>query len=177
MVGRRYGRLFVISRHGVNKSSQATWNCVCDCGSELVVGGSELRRGNTRSCGCLHREVCKSKATTHGMSKTKTYNSWSGMISRCHREACPAYDKYGGLGVSVCDRWRHSFQNFLDDMGTCAKDMSLDRINPFGNYEPGNCRWASVKTQSYNKRGHVAIERLKSFQCECPVHAILSLPG
>lgn len=92
------------------------------------------------------------KLEKHGMSNTKLYKSWRSMVSRCHNPKNARYKHYGGAGISVCDRWRYSFINFYNDMGERPEGMSIDRINPFGNYEPSNCRWADVFTQANNTR-------------------------
>jgi hypothetical protein len=133
--------------------------CRCDCGNEATVRGASLARGNTRSCGCLRREATaamgKARAThghTVGHKPTPTFNSWSSMRDRCNRVTGPNYANYGGRGITVCDRWVDSFENFLADMGERPVGTSLDRIDPFGNYEPGNCQWSTPTAQARNRR-------------------------
>lgn len=129
--------------------------CVCVCGVEKLFLIDHLRSGHTKSCGCNKPKVLKDSATTHGFSKTRAYKCYYNMLKRCYNVNCDKYSYYGGRGITVCDRWREGssgFLNFLEDLGECPKMYTLDRIDPDGNYEPGNCRWASKSTQSFNKR-------------------------
>jgi hypothetical protein len=160
LTGQRFGRLVVVS-YAETRRSRAFWLCKCDCGGEKVIAGKYLRKGLTQSCGCIKRERIAKVNASHGMSKTETYGIYRSMISRCYNKNQKAYAKYGALGVTVCDHWRKSFENFLTDMGERPEGMSLDRKNPFGNYEPDNCKWSDDKEQSINRRGHVAIEILE----------------
>jgi hypothetical protein len=144
----RYGRLRVIGR----ESHFAI--CICDCGSNRRVDTSKLRNGETRSCGCLAREISSTRDhSTHGMTHTATYRSWQKMRDRCSNPKNDHWKLYGGRGIVVCERWRDSFENFLADMGTRPAGCTLDRFpNRDGNYEPGNCRWATSQQQGRNTR-------------------------
>ncbi len=152
IVGQRFVKAIVVSR-APNKSASDTnarWNCLCDCGKEFISYGQDLRKGKTKSCGCLTRSTIGARAavfnSVHGMSKTAIYRNWRSMINRCGNPDKPHY-----LDVVVCDRWM-DFEKFLEDMGRPPKDHTLDRINPFGNYEPSNCRWATAQQQANNRR-------------------------
>jgi len=143
LTGRKFGRLVVIARAENTKSGEPRWLCRCDCGREKAVQAGNLRSGHTTSCGCWK----------HGLTKTPAYSSWTAMISRCTSETNPNYRSYGGRGVKVCERWRHSFLAFLEDMGERPSvGHSIDRYpDGKGNYEPGNCRWATRSQQRVNQ--------------------------
>lgn len=150
LTGHRFGRLLVLSESGRDKHKQILWKCLCDCGAEKTVTGSNLR-GKTRSCGCLKAEIDPARLRTHGKSGTKEHKIWKGMISRCAITTATGYKNYGGRGVKVCERW-HDFSAFFTDMGECGQGMSIDRIDVNGNYEPGNCCWSTKKDQARNTR-------------------------
>lgn len=157
MSGKTFGRLTVIDCAGKDKNNSLTWRCLCTCGNITVVDGRSLRRGNTRSCGCLSIETCikHPNSRTHGKTGTRIYRIWKAMKNRCYNQNTRDYKKwYGSKGVSVCDEWRDNFVAFYNwSMKNGYNDnLSIDRIDPFGNYEPSNCRWADSKTQNQNKR-------------------------
>jgi hypothetical protein len=154
MKGKRVGRLKILSR-AIVQSRQAMWNCVCDCGSRIVISGKYLRRG-TKSCGCLHADVMTDVKTTHGEShhnQTAEYVCWKAMKARCYNQNSIRYENYGGRGITVCTRWLNSYENFLADMGRRpGPEYSIDRINNDKGYSPSNCRWSTSKEQAYNRR-------------------------
>ena len=148
MTGLKFYRLLVVSHAGKKNATSRShyWNVVCDCGNSLTVNGSNLRSGDTKSCGCLQREIARAagdRTRTHSMSKTSIYSIWDSMIQRCHNQNRKDFPHYGGRGIEVCARWRESFDDFLSDMGHRPEGMSIDRIDWDKGYEPSNCRWAS----------------------------------
>lgn len=156
--GKKFGSLVAISRLP-NKKTNAVWLCRCDCGQEIPVFLSNLSRGHTQSCGCTKKERISIKNSTHGLSKTSAeYNSWLSMKSRCYNPNNQDYHLYGGRGISVCDRWLNSFENFLSDMGAKPSSKhSLERKMVNEIYGPENCIWGTVKEQSRNKRNTVYV--------------------
>lgn len=145
--GQVFGRLTVICRSGTNASKKVLWKCLCECGKEVDVPSGCLVTKNTTSCGCKFKDI----VTKHGGTGKSSYNTWRAMIRRCTNPADKDYPKYGGRGVSVCPAWM-DYRNFAVDMGEPAGDETLDRINPYGNYELDNCRWAGVSEQNRNLR-------------------------
>lgn len=153
--GKRYGRLLVQAAGTPTPQGKSRWWCLCDCGNRSLVVGSDLRSGNTTSCGCRKEELRAARFTTHGFRASgrthPSYPSWANMLQRCTNPNDPAYRHYGGRGITVCERWQ-SFENFLADMGERPEGLTLDRTDNEGNYEPGNCKWATRAQQSANRR-------------------------
>jgi hypothetical protein len=150
----RYNRLTVLGVDHIDSSYRRYWKCRCDCGNEVIVRYDHVRSGRTRSCGCLYQDAAE-RQKIHGMSRTPTHQSWMAMINRCYDSSHPSYNRYGGRGITVCERWHDpatGFINFLADMGErTSLQHSLDRYpNNDGDYEPGNCRWATRAEQYSN---------------------------
>lgn len=154
--GKKFGRLTVLKFDSV-RNTNSYFHCICECGNQIVVAGCSLKQGQTKSCGCLHKEKTSKANSKHGhtsnYSRSPEYRSWRSMITRCEVPNLNCFENYGGRGIKVCDRWRHSFENFLEDMGKRPSlSYTLDRIDVNGNYEPSNCRWADNYQQAINKR-------------------------
>ncbi len=149
---KRFGMLKILE-YVHTRNGKAYWLCRCDCKNEKIIDGASIRNEDTKSCGC-YRSMFFMK---HGMSRTKTYQSWSLMKQRCLNPKNDRYKNYGGRGITFCKRWSN-FKNFLEDMGEKPKGLTLERINNNGNYEPSNCKWATPKEQSNNMRRNVLIK-------------------
>lgn len=128
----------------------------CKCGNIFTTHLSEVKRGKAKSCGCVGRQKTRERSLKHGSALsgkvTPEYKAWISMKIRCHKPGSANYKNYGAKGIFVCERWLKSFDNFLEDMGRRPSDKhSIDRINVYGNYEPSNCRWATMKEQGNNR--------------------------
>lgn len=159
LTGKKFGRLTVIERAGSNKDGRATWLCQCVCGNTSVKIGKLLLNGHCQSCGCGEYENRVNNCTSHKMSNTRLYNIWQGAKQRCYYHKHKSYNEYGGRGIKICDEWLTDFTVFYDWAITngYSDNLTLDRIDVNGNYEPNNCRWVTISDQSRNKRDNVLI--------------------
>lgn len=149
LIDQRFGHLHVIEQ--APSKDGTMWLCLCDCGNRAIVRGKLLKKGHTKSCGCLRYEGTQSR---HGHSRrgqmSRTYRAWARMRQRCLTPSCKDFPNYGGRGIRVDDRWS-VFDNFLADLGECPDRLELDRIDPNGHYTPNNCRWATEQVQAENR--------------------------
>lgn len=156
ITGQKFGRLTVLYRlHNYNNKNHGMyWLCVCDCGNLKEVYGRDLRRGSTRSCGCLHKDKTKEVHTIHGKTHTRLYRIYHAMKRRCYDKHNNRYENYGSRGIVVCDEWKDDFETFYDwAMNNGYRDeLTINRIDNNGNYEPMNCEWVDYKTQNRNTR-------------------------
>lgn len=161
--GVRFGRLIgvVLISRDLTPENNHLWEFVCDCGNHVERRIKNVRSGKTSSCGCLARELTVARNETHGLTRQfpREYGLWKGMRDRCQRTGNRSYADYGGRGITVCPRWE-DFARFMDDMGPCPNGLSIDRMDTNGNYEPGNCRWATATQQANNKRSNHVITYL-----------------
>ncbi len=162
---KKYGRWTIVRPATRSASNALRWICVCDCGTEKTVQQNTMLNGTSQSCGCLSVEMLvaqnKSRNTTHGQTAggyTPEYRSWLHLRNRCYNQNVPEFKHYGGRGITVCDRWLNNFEAFFKDMGKRPSSKhTIDRRDNDGNYEPGNCRWATQTTQQNNKRSNFIV--------------------
>jgi hypothetical protein len=164
LTGQRFGRLIVISR-AETKHGLSHWNVACDCGNAAVVAGSKMKSGHTTSCGCFMRESVSARRLKHGHTlghrSSREYESWTHAKKRCLNPDAHHEKYYRSRGITMCKAWVESFESFLRDMGPRPPGTTLDRKDNDGNYEPGNCRWATRSEQMKN-RGAFTINRRKA---------------
>jgi hypothetical protein len=166
ITGQVYGKLTVLSKHSKGDGGRVKWLCACECGGSGVYAKNTLDFGRSH-CGC---EANRMPSLSHGMRYHPLYSIWRSMIRRCTSEKCHDYPNYGGRGIKVYTPWVKNMKEFFEYMGPRPEGHSLDRIDVDGNYEPGNVRWATAKTQGYNKRNTVKIE-------ECNLEELVKITG
>ena len=154
LTGKRFGRLTVIRRAPQEGRKFTRWECRCDCGNITMSDAYGLKKGLIQSCGCYHKEFCGEQHRTHGYTGTRLYRIYHKMKERCYRKQNHNFKWYGGCGVTVCDEWLKSFETFAKwaEANGYAENLTIDRIDPYGNYEPTNCRWITIQEQQKNKR-------------------------
>lgn len=157
--GHRSGRLVAMERtEDKHSDGSSLWLCFCDCGSKIKLTSCQFKSKERVSCGCYRSEMAAQRQTTHGMSGSITYSSWISMRERVTNENSLHFDRYGGRGITICDRWLNSFEAFYSDMGSRPSlEYSIDRINNDGNYEPGNCKWSTDIEQARNRSNTIKL--------------------
>ena len=179
LTGKKFGKLEVIGVHDTG-SRKTYYVCQCDCGNIKVVRADALISGATKSCGCIKKEQDKINLSAnhkHKMSGTRIYETWQDMKRRCYNKQNARYDRYGGRGITVCDEWLNNFQSFYDwaISNGYSDDLTIDRIDNDGNYEPSNCRWSTAKEQCNNRGSNINItigNATKSLMCWCEIFNI-----
>ena len=165
-IGDKFGKLTVLECVSGDKAETREWRCKCDCGNTVVAKEKYLKNGHRKSCGCLYGI----SSTKHGETKTRLHKVWESMLARCEYQKHPHFKSYGGRGISVCKEW-HEYENFRDWalQNEYSDTLTLDRINVNGNYEPSNCRFATMKQQQNNKRTNhiVSINGVSMTISEC----------
>lgn len=163
LTSQKFGRLKVLQFIEIRKH-HSYWLCKCNCGNITEASNSSLRTGKVKSCGCLRKEVTRQNAiktkTTHHLANTRIYNVWRSMKKRCYLKTHKAYKDYGGRGIKVCNEWKNDFMCFYNwaIINGYKEDLTLDRIDVNGDYEPNNCRWVDWKIQQNNRRDNIHIQ-------------------
>lgn len=156
--GTRFGKLTVLNRV-MDNERHTKWSCQCDCGKKTTVIADNLKKGVSRSCGCIRNELVRQRSLKHGATinriHSREYRAWCGAKERCYNENSERYPIYGGRGIKICSEWKNNFSTFFKDMGYCPEKLTLERIDVNGDYEPKNCKWASATAQQHNMRKNV----------------------
>lgn len=177
--GQKFGRLTVLDRDLSKTKHDAWWFCQCDCGKIISTMGARLKNNSCKSCGCLQKELISCRQKTHGETKTRLYNLWQKMKYRCYNKKSKDYKNYGGRGITICDEWKNDFVNFKNwaISNGYNENLTIDRIDNNGNYEPNNCRWVTIKEQSRNTRVNRNYEYKGKMICTQELAEIAGISG
>lgn len=175
LTGKRFGKLIVLGRN--NNYKRVYWDCLCDCGTKKVVLGGHLKSGKTMSCGCVSKERIALLNKTHGDSRSRLYSIWSGIKTRCLDKNSSCYHRYGGRGISICSDWAKNYESFkLWSINNGYNDnLTIDRINNNGDYEPLNCRWTSMREQANNTCNTIKISYMGNIYSAKQLAALLKI--
>lgn len=172
ITGEKFGLLTVLEYKGKTDDRHSLWLCQCDCGNKTIAKGNALKNGKKRSCGCLLMRYWQTVNITHGLNKHPLYKIWVGIKDRCCNPNNKSYKNYGGRGITICDKWRNDFKQFYDDnIAGYRKGLQIDRIDNDKGYFPGNCRWATPKTNARNRGNTIMFEGI-SISDYCDIHGI-----
>lgn len=158
LVGEKFWKLTVLERVENSNTGKSQWLCKCDCGNKVIVIGPNLKNGNTRSCGCWRMSEDKKDYNGH-IWKTRLYSIWCGMKSRCYNTKFPKYISYGARKIQICEEWKTNYKAFEQWAlnNGYREDLTIDRIDVNGNYEPANCRWITNEEQARNKTNGIMV--------------------
>lgn len=167
LTGQKFGKLTVLRLDHIRKYNKCTkyyWLCLCECGNYCISSQNQLSRGKTKSCGCIQQKYFGIK---HNLRNTKLYNNWDNIKKRCYAKTDYHYKWYGKRGITICDEWKNDFKAFYDwaMANGYEEDLTIDRIDVNGNYEPNNCRWISIQKQQQNKRSNHYITYKNQTKC------------
>lgn len=167
LCGRRFGRLIVVSESHKDKNRHYHWICLCDCGTHKTINGEILKRGESLSCGCYHKEMMTElgKKTIHGQSRTRLYKIYKGIRDRCLNKSSLLYERYGAKGISLCDEWM-DFDAFYEwsRINGYADNLTIDRIDNDKGYHPDNCRWTTHSIQGQNRKTCLTVDQVKEIK-------------
>ena len=175
MIGKTFGKLTVVNIAELNPNF-TRYNCICQCGNYTIVRSNDLNKGDTKSCGCHRKESMIARKTTHGLAYHPLYDTWNNMIQRCYNPKASNFEYYGGKGVTVCDEWKNDPQAFISwaEANGQKPELTIERINNNGNYEPSNCTWATMTEQNRHQTStKLSIDKVKAIRKDDRLYRII----